>query len=327
MQTFETRLKSSDNLYKELFRRYEKNPILTAKQWPYACNSVFNPAATIYQNKILLLCRVEDRRGFSHFCKAVSNDGYNNWEIDAEPTLAPEPQKYPEEEWGIEDPRITWIEELGKYAITYTAFSKAGPLVSLALTEDFKNFEKMGSIMPPEDKDAALFPRRFKGKWVLIHRPMPANHSEGAHIWISTSDNLKYWGDHQILINARRGGWWDANKIGLSAQPLETPEGWLILYHGVRKTASGSLYRLGLALLDYENPCRVIRRSDEWVFGPQEWYEREGDVHDVVFPCGWILDKQNGEIKMYYGGADTCVAMATASLKDIIEYIKRCPEA
>ena len=118
---------------------------------------------------------------------------------------------------------------------------------------------------------------------------------------------------------------WDANKIGLSPPPLETPEGWLILYHGVRSTAGGSLYRLGLALLDLEDPCRVLRRTDEWVFAPEAPYERHGDVDDVVFPCGWILDKASGAIRLYYGGADTCVALATARLSDLLSFLRKCP--
>ncbi|MDK2799807.1 MAG: beta,4-mannooligosaccharide/beta,4-mannosyl-N-acetylglucosamine phosphorylase [Clostridiales bacterium] len=323
---FQTKLKSHNNTYKELFKRHPSNPILTAKDWPYAANTVFNPAATMYDNKVLLLARVEDRRGFSHLTKAVSEDGISNWKIDPIPTFESDPVHYPEEAWGIEDPRITWIEELGKWAITYTAYSQGGPLVALALTKDFVHFERFGTIMPPEDKDAALFPRRFNGKWILIHRPIPSYQGSGANIWISHSKDLKYWGDHQILLNARQGGWWDANKIGLSPQPLETDVGWLILYHGVRQTPSGSIYRLGLALLDIENPAKVLRRSDEWIFGPLESYERYGDVADVVFPCGWVLDEKSGIVKMYYGGADSCIAVATASLSDLLEYIKRCPE-
>jgi len=324
---FMTRLLGTDKQsYWELFKRAPNNPILTANDWPYAANSVFNPAATIYNGKVLLLARVEDRRGFSHLTKAVSEDGISNWIIDDKPTLEPDPENYPEEIWGIEDPRITWVEELGKYVVVYTAFSKGGPLVSMALTEDFEHFERLGSIMPPEDKDAALFPRRINGQWMLIHRPIPAINEPGAHIWVSVSEDLKFWGEHQILINARKGGWWDANKVGINTPPLETEEGWLVLYHGVRQTAAGAIYRLGLALLDLENPRKVLRRSDEWVFGPQEVYEREGDVHDVVFPCGWVLDEKTGDIKMYYGAADTCIAMATANLKDLLDYIKRCPE-
>lgn len=312
--------------YFELFKRYEGNPILTADNWPYTAHTVFNPAATLFNDKTLLLVRVEDKRGFSHLTLASSEDGFSNWQIEPIPTMQPDPENYPEEIWGIEDPRITYLEELDEWAITYTAYSQGGPLVSLATTRDFKNFDKLGPIMPPEDKDAALFPRRFRGKWVLLHRPMPS-HSVGAHIWLSYSPDLKHWGDHQILFKARRGGWWDANKIGLSPPPLETPDGWLILYHGVRQTVSGAIYRLGIALLDLENPTRVLRRGDEWIFGPDEDYEREGDVDDVVFPCGWVYDKKTDQVRMYYGGADSVIAVATAQLSDLLEYVKNCPEA
>jgi predicted GH43/DUF377 family glycosyl hydrolase len=250
--------------------------------------------------------------------------------IDKFPTLEPSPD-FPEESWGIEDPRITWIDELESWAVVYTSYSRSGPTVSLALTKDFVSFEKMGSIMPPEDKDAALFPRRFQGKWMLIHRPIGAKLTSeeevgpGAHIWLSCSSDLKYWGDHQILLKARRGAWWDANKIGLCCPPLETPDGWLILYHGVRQTASGCIYRLGLALLDGEDPTKVLRRSDEWIFGPEESYEREGDVRDVVFPCGWVHDKASGTVRIYYGAADSRICLATGTLSDLLEYIKSCP--
>jgi predicted GH43/DUF377 family glycosyl hydrolase len=321
MNHFETRLKAGDNTFKELFRRYPYNPILMAKDWPYPVNVVLNPAATMFRGKVLLLARVEDRRGFSHLTKAVSDDGISNWTIDRFPTLESDPD-HPEEAWGIEDPRITYMEELGKYAVTYTAYSQSGAVVSLALTEDFENFDRVGPIMPPEDKDATIFPCRFGDRWMLIHRPI----SHGADIWISSSNNLRYWGEHQILINSRGGSWWDGSKVGVCAQPLETPEGWLILYHGVRQTASGATYRLGLALLDHDNPLKVLHRSDEWVFGPQEVYEKEGDVQDVVFPCGWVLDKETGRIKMYYGAADTCIALATASLDEILDYIRNCPQ-
>lgn len=321
MERFKTRLKAGDNTFKELFRRYPYNPILMAKDWPYPVNTVFNPAATVFDGKVLLLARVEDRRGFSHLTKAISEDGISNWVIDRSPTLEPDPE-HPEEAWGIEDPRISYIEELGKYAVVYTAYSEIGPVVSLALTEDFVDFERIGPIMPPEDKDAAIFPKRFGNKWLLIHRPI----DHGANMWLSSSDELKYWGEHKILINSRGGSWWDGCKVGLSAQPLETADGWLILYHGVRQTASGATYRLGLALLDLENPMKVLRRSDEWIFGPQEIYEKEGDVRDIVFPCGWVLDEENDRIKMYYGAADTCIALASASLSEVMAYIRSCPE-
>ena len=312
------------NLEHDLFRRHPGNPILSVEDWPYKANSVFNAAAAEVGDKILLLARVEDFRGMSHLTVARSDDGINNWQIEKMPSLKPEPEKYPEELWGIEDPRITRLEELNKWAICYTAYSKGGPLVSLAMTSDFKSFERIGPVMTPEDKDAALFPVKFNGLWAMLHRPVPKSAMLGAHIWISFSPNLKHWGEHHEIIQAREGGWWDANKIGLCAPPMQTKEGWLILYHGVRTTASGSIYRLGLALLDLENPVRVIRRTDEWIFGPKAHYEREGDVDDVVFPCGWI--KRKDTVFIYYGAADSRICVATADFNELVDFVLSCPD-
>lgn len=307
--------------YRGLFTRHEANPILRAADMPYPVNTVFNPAAAIVDGETLLLLRVEDMRGLSHLTVARSRDGVGDWRIDPQPTFVADPEHYPEEMWGIEDPRITYLEEHEHWAIAYTAFSVGGPLVSLATTKDFKTFKRLGPVMPPEDKDAALFPRRFKGRWAMLHRPMPSSPSVGAHIWLSWSPDLKHWGDHHILIRARRGGWWDANKIGLSPPPLQTDEGWLLLYHGVRMTASGAIYRLGLALLDLEDPTKVIYRADEWVFEPEADYERFGDVDKVVFPCGWLI--VGGEVRIYYGAADSRIALATARLKDLMDWLKQ----
>ena len=312
------------NLYTELFHRHLGNPILTASDWPYPAHTVFNAGACQLGDETILLVRVEDRRGISHLTVARSNDGVSNWQIDSQPSFAPDPKICEEEIWGVEDPRVTWVEDRDEWIIAYTAFSPSGPLVSLARTTDFSTFYRLGPVMPPEDKDAALFPRRFGGRYAMIHRPVSAG-SSGAHIWLSFSPDLIHWGDHHVLMHARRGAWWDANKIGLSPPPLETSEGWLILYHGVRQTAGGCLYRLGLALLDLEDPCRVLRRSDDWIFAPQTPYERHGDVRDVVFPCGWILDKESGEIRLYYGCADTCLALATAQVSDLLSYLQKCP--
>src|SRR5436190_1402167 len=229
------------NGYDVLFRRYANNPILTASQWPYPAHTVFNPGAVrLADGTTLLLCRVEDRRGHSHLCAARSQNGIDGWLVDPQPTLLPT-ENDPHEIWGIEDPRITFVPELKKFVIAYTSYSRAGPGVSLVLTEDFKTFERIGVIMAPEDKDAALLPHRIGKYWVLIHRPMTVY---GAHIWISYSPDMRHWGGHRMILQARRGAWWDANKIGLAAPPIETKQGWLMIYHGVRNTPSGCLYRL-----------------------------------------------------------------------------------
>ena len=175
------------------------------------------------------------------------------------------------------------------------------------------------TFMPPENKDAAIFPTRLNGKWVMLHRPVSNIAGAKANIWISFSPDMKYWGEHKVLLYAREGGWWDARKIGLAPPPMKTSDGWLIMYYGVRQTTSKKSYRLGLALLDLEDPTKVLHRSEGWVFGPREMYERTGDVNDVVFPCGWIL--VGDELRIYYGSADMSVAMASAKMSDILQYI------
>ncbi len=314
-------LMPKNNHHKPLLRRHPDNPILSSTDWPYSMNTVFNAGATLLEDgTTLLLCRVEDRRGHSHLCAARSENGVDNWRIDAEPTLIADPTNYPEEIWGIEDPRITFLPDLGKYAVTYTAYSRGGACVSLALTEDFKSFQRLGDILPPWDKDAALLPRKYNGAWKLIHRPTTTGY--GSHIWISSSPDLEHWGHHEMIMQARRGSWWDANKIGLSPPLIETEQGWLMFYHGVRATAAGAIYRLGLALLDLDDPARCLRRGDEWIFGPETAYELTGDVSDVVFPCGYTLRPDGDTIYIYYGAADTFIALATASIKELLIWLE-----
>jgi predicted GH43/DUF377 family glycosyl hydrolase len=306
--------------YDTLFTRHAANPLLTSKDWPYSMNSVFNPGATLLEDgTTLLLCRIEDRRGLSHLCAARSKNGVDNRQIDKQPTLMPDPEHFPEELWGIEDPRITYVPELKQYAVVYTSYSRGGPGVSLALTKDFHNFERLGVIMPPDDKDAALLPKRINGSWALIHRPMTPL---GAHIWISYSDDLRHWGVHKMMLEARRGAWWDANKIGMSPPPIETPQGWLMIYHGVRRTPSSSIYRLGLALFDLEHPESCLNRGDSWMFAPEAEYERRGDVQDVVFPCGYTIAKDGDTINLYYGAADSSIALAHGSIRQLLAWLK-----
>lgn len=302
-----------------LLQRHAANPILVAADWPYPAHTVFNAGATrLADGTTLLLCRVEDRRGHSHLCAARSRNGVDGWIIDPTPTLEPDPGHFPEELWGIEDPRITHVPELGKYVIAYTAYSRGGPGVALALTEDFRSFERLGLVMQPDDKDAALLPHRIDGMFALVHRPL---HDSGAHVWISYSPDLRNWGRHQLVLRARQGAWWDANKVGLSPPLIRTERGWLMLYHGVRQTASGSLYRLGLALLDLERPDRCLLRGDEWIFGPEAPYERHGDVPNVAFPCGYTIADDGDTISLYYGAADSSLALATGSIQALLAWL------
>ena len=199
-------------------------------------------------------------------------------------------------------------------------YSQSSRPRALALTEDFRDFERCGMIMQPEDKDACLLPRRIGGRWALIHRPAGIM---SAHMWVSYSHDLLSWGGHKLMLEARLGAWWDARKIGLACPPIETPQGWLTIYHGVKLNAAGAIYRLGLALFDLEEPEHCLSRGDEWVFGPEEHYERRGDVDNVVFPCGYTIAPDGDTVRIYYGAADTTVAMATGSIKAMLEWLAR----
>lgn len=308
----------------ELFQRFEGNPILTPKDWPYKVGSVFNPGAVRFNDEILLLVRVEDRQGYSHLAIARSKDGKTNWQIDEKPALEANKNKG-EAIIGLEDPRIVWLENRQEYIITCVSFfkevRKTPPGISLIATKDFSNFEHLGQHLIPPNKDASLFPETIKGQYALINRPVVDGIED---IWVSFSKDLEYWGRNKILLSTRHRSW-DCYKVGLGPPPIKTPNGWLIIYHGSRATASGALYRIGLALLDLET-LEVIRRSRDWVFGPREDYERVGDVNDIVFPCGAIVDEKTDELLVYYGAADSAVALATAKLKNVLDYLEKCKE-
>ena len=209
----------------------------------------------------------------------------------------------------------------GSWLISYTAFSVGGPLVSLATTTDFKSFQRLGPVMPPDDKDAALFPIRFKGRWAMLHRPDADASASGAHIWLSWSPDLKHWGDHHILLRARRGGWWDANKIGLSPPPLCTREGWLLLYHGVRMTASGA------HLPSRSRSPRSAKIRPRSSTAPTNGSSSPRKTTSVSATSTRSSSRAAGssrmvEVRIYYGGADTCIALATANVAELIDWLK-----
>lgn len=315
---------SSTAVGSDLFRRYIGNPILSPTRWPYPINAVMNAAATVVDGDTVLLCRVEDRRGFSHLTVARSATGISNWVIDGAPLLAPEEGRS-EEAWGLEDPRITRVDELDAWVIVYTAYGTGGPAIALATTQDFRSIKRLGMARGPEDKNGALLSRRIGGEFVLFHRPVTVVGAR-SDVWLSRTADLHSWSSPEPVFQAREGGWWDCARIGMGPPPLETPEGWLVLYHGVRNTVAGALYRVGLVLLDLDQPSRVLRRCNEWVMSPSESYELTGDVPGVVFPCGIVHDTDTDELRIYYGAADTCVALATATLSDVLTYVRSCPD-
>ena len=301
-----------------LFKRARGNPLLTPERWPYRIIAVMNAGATMIGDETLLLCRVEDRRGISHLTVARSRDGVSNWVVDDHPLLSPSPD-HPEEEWGVEDPRITRIDELDAWVIAYIAFGPGGPAVALATTTDFVSVQRLGVVCAPEDKNASLLPRRVNGQFVMFHRPAAVTGGR-ADVWISRSPDLRSWGAQEPVFGARPGGWWDSARIGVGPPPVETANGWLVVYHGVRQTVAGALYRVGLAMLDLENPAVVTKRCAEWVLGPREDYELIGDVPGVVFPCGLTITA-TGKLRLYYGAADCRIGMASADFDEVLAYV------
>jgi predicted GH43/DUF377 family glycosyl hydrolase len=309
---------------RELFHRHPGNPILTAESWPYPANAVFNPAAAAVDGETVLLARVEDLRGISHLTIARSSNGVDGWSIDTEPLLSPAPG-VDSEQWGFEDPRVVWVAELDRWVITCTAYGPAGPAVYLATTEDFTTIERYGIVRHPEDKNAALLPHRIDGRWVLFHRPKTEFGGAHGEILISRSADLVSWSSPEQVLQPRDGAWWDSLRIGIGPPPLLTEHGWLLVYHGVKDTVSGQLYRVGLALLDRDEPTRVLRRLPNWVFAPLAPYERSGDVPNVVFPCGLLHDAATGEVRLYYGAADDSICLATARLDDLLDAVLATP--
>ncbi len=309
---------------RELFHRHPANPILTADGWPYPVNAVFNPAAAQVEGTTVLLVRVEDLTGISHLAVARSSNGIDGWTIQAEPLLTPM-TGIVSERWGFEDPRVVFVAELERWVITCTAYGPAGPAVFLATTEDFTRVERYGIIRHPDDKNAALLPHRIDGKWILFHRPKTEFGGSHGEILLSRSPDLVSWSAPEQVMQPRAGAWWDSLRIGIGPPPLRTDHGWLLIYHGVKETVSGSIYRIGLALTDLEEPTRLLHRLPRWVLAPLASYERIGDVPNTVFPCGLVHDETCDEIRLYYGAADTSICVATAQLGDLLAAVLAAP--
>lgn len=295
------------------FERYRKNPILSRKNVPYPCNSVFNAGACKFRDKYILIIRIEDQKGQSHLTLAHSDDGYQ-FKVNDSPWVvsSSKPEYAVYEKFGVEDPRITPIEDM--FYITYTAYGLYGPRVGIGRTQDFVRFERVALATEVDNKDAVLFPEKIDGQYVMIDRPSGTGKREGS-IWITYSPDLIYWGRAKAILEPEPG--WRNFKVGISTPPIKTEQGWLSLYHGVRDTASGRVYRIGALLLDLKNPEKVNGYTPYFIFGPEEYYERTGDVPNVVFPCG-LIEESDGWVKMYYGAADTCIGLAEARINDLI---------
>lgn len=296
-----------------IVKRYAKNPILTKDDVPYEVATVHNAAVTKYEGKYIMIFRSHQHNGRSILGRATSDNGFD-FKVDAKPFMLPATEgvfaEY--EEYGIEDPRITYID--GEYLITYSAYSCHGVRIGLAKTKDFNQVERFSFITEADYRNLVIFPEKFNGLYARLDRP----HSEISpwSIWISFSPDLRYWGESKLIMKPMQYHW-DAMKIGPGAPPIKTSQGWLNIYHGVFPTMDGCVYRLGVALHDLYDPSKVIAVADDWILQPEEDYEITGYVHNVVFTCA-AVPEPDGTIKIYWGAADKVMCVGTAKIDDLV---------
>ncbi len=299
-------------LGRDVIHRWEGNPFIDITDVTFRCNNMYNAGCIKKNDKYILLITIEMLDGCTSIYYAESEDGLY-FDVSDKPFLSPEKdgplKEY--EEIGVLDARITFLDK--SYYLVYLAESRHGILLSLAKTEDFKSVEKLGMISQPDTKAGALFPTKINGKYARLGRP-----NAGGSIWISYSEDLLTWGESEIVLTPRKG-YWDSDHIGCAAPPIEMEQGWLVFYYGVKRTSGGTLSRIGTVILDKENPAsNIVGRSNIPVLSPREPYERIGDISNMVFSCGAILE-ENNSIKLYYGTSDNCLCLGSTTLDEIIE--------
>ena len=297
----------------DIVRRYRHNPILTKAEIPYPVETVHNAAVVKHENEYIMLFRSHLRTGRSIIGLARSPDGFR-FTADPQPFLIPA-QDSPfaaYEEFGVEDPRVTRLE--GEYIITYSAYSRNGVRIALAKTKDFSQVERVSLITEADYRNVVIFPEKFDGLYARLDRP----HSEIApwSIWISYSPDLCTLGPLRLQPHPQPSQC-GSMVVGPGAPPITTNQGVLSIYHGVVRTMDGSVYRLGVALPDIENPAKVIGVGDSWILQPEDPWEITGYVHNVVFTCGAVLES-DGTVKIYWGGADTVMCVGEANVSDLV---------
>ncbi len=292
-------------------------PLLTPDDMPCEANATLNPAVAEFENDVLLLVRVENKDGISHLRVARSSNGVDGWRIADEPLLEPGNPDYPYEKWGCEDARVTKFSR-HEWAIVYTAYGEQGPAIGIATTKDFQEVNRLGPAFIPGNKDAVVFPRKFGGRFYMLHRPDVGGSED---IWYaSTPYRLTQWSEPGLLMTRRSGPYWDSQRIGAGAPPIQTRLGWLLIYHGSKAMGSRSIYRLGIALLDLADPTKVIARSNDWVFAPEADFEQHGLMPGVVFTCGALV--RGDELWLYYGAADTSVGLAVGKIQHLLDLLE-----
>jgi predicted GH43/DUF377 family glycosyl hydrolase len=298
----------------DIIQRWKENPVITSEDLPFKCHDMYNAGCIKVEGEYILLITIEKLDGRPAIYIARSEDGLY-FRIEREPFITPSKDedfnKY--EEMGVFDARITPLNN--EYYIVYLAKGRHGIVLGLGKTKDFNEFERMEIISQPDTEAGALFSRKINGRFAMLERP-----SSGGSIWIAYSNDLLTWGEREVVLTPR-AGFWDQGLIGCAVPPMETESGWLLLYYGVKQTSSGTITKIGAAILDKEDPAKIINRSNIPILSPRKLYERIGDLNNIVFSTGAILE-DNGAIKLYYGAADNCICLGTTTRSEVINFCK-----
>ena len=302
---------SSDVLW-----RSSRNPVIPRDLLPRS-NSIFNSAVVPFGDGYAGVFRVDDRTRTMNVHVGRSPDGVT-WAIDPTPIVfAPGDERVREiQETYVHayDPRVVWLED--RYYVTWCN-GYHGPTIGVAWTTDFETFTQLDNAYLPFNRNGVLFPRRFGDRYLMLSRPSDNGHTPFGDIFLSESPDLVHWGRHRHVM-APKAWTWGSTKIGAGPIPIETEEGWLLIYHGVLTSCNGFVYSMGAALLDRDEPWKVIARGSDYLLSPQVPYEQVGDVQNVVFPCAALVDRATDRLTIYYGGADTVTCMAHGHLSEVV---------
>ncbi len=300
----------------EVIWRYNCNPIIGRHAIPNA-NSIFNSAVVPFGDGFAGVFRVDDRRHQMQIHAGFSDDALA-WRID------PEPIRFACDDADLGrvvyryDPRVVRLED--RYYVTWCN-GYHGPTIGVGYTDDFRTFYQLENAFLPYNRNGVLFPRRIRGKYAMLSRPSDTGHTPFGDIFYSESPDLTHWGHHRFVMGPAGG--WQSTKVGAGPAPIETSEGWLLFYHGVITQCNGYIYRFGAALLDLEQPWKVIYRTAPYLMGPEMFYEQVGDTSNVVFPCAALVDAPAGRIAIYYGAADTVTGLAFCVADEVIAFLKQ----
>ncbi len=297
--------------------RYTGNPIIGWNPTPSIARC-FNSAILARNGAFVGIFRADHHNVVPQLHFGTSADGLR-WDLDDAAIEWRNEAGEPVKNGYAYDPRLLKLEN--DYYITWCD-DFPGPSIGMGRTRDFRSFVKLENPLMPCNRNGVLFPRKINGLYAMLSRPSDNGHTPYGDIVLSYSPDLTYWGRHRLVMQPKGRSWWQPTKIGAGPIPIETREGWLLFYHGVCTTCNGFVYSIGAALLDLDEPHKVIYRSRDYLLTPEKPYENTGFVPNVCFPCAALADAATGRIAIYYGAADTYVAVAFCQVDELLDHLR-----